>query len=164
MAASSLCTKFALNNKTPTTIVHQYSTAQWEVISYTALFSQTFYSDIYFTTKYQRLISLQSLHYIDMIFPSRKCTHKQITEWKKKMLRVLAQLGKLPQNLQLITVAGPEHLTYGNSWFSIHYCEINWIKESTVAWEESGLWIQIAVGFNLYLFTCLLSDLQWIVW
>lgn len=36
-AAPSSCTKFALNNETPAT-VHQYSTAPWEVISYTALY------------------------------------------------------------------------------------------------------------------------------
>lgn len=36
-AVPSLCTKFALNNETPAT-VHQYSTAPWEVISYTALY------------------------------------------------------------------------------------------------------------------------------
>lgn len=36
-AAPSSCTKFALNNETQAT-VHQYSTAPWEVISYTALY------------------------------------------------------------------------------------------------------------------------------
>lgn len=36
-AAPSLCTKFALNNETPA-MPHQYPTAPWEVISYTALY------------------------------------------------------------------------------------------------------------------------------
>lgn len=44
-----------------------------------------------------------------MIFPSRKCTHKQIIERKKKMLCVLPPPGTLPQKLQLTTVAGLEH-------------------------------------------------------
>jgi hypothetical protein len=36
--SSFLPTKFALNNETPAAIVHQYSTALWEVISYIALY------------------------------------------------------------------------------------------------------------------------------
>lgn len=100
MAAPSLCPKFALNNDTLATRDHQYSTpcAKWFHMC-GSLFSQTFYSDIYFTTKYQRLISLQSLHYVDMIFPSRKYTHKPIIKWKRKTLSPHTQLSRLPEEL-----------------------------------------------------------------
>lgn len=45
-----------------------------------------------------------------MIFPSRKHTHKQIIEQEEKTFCVLAQLGRLPQKLQLTTAAGLEQV------------------------------------------------------